>query len=125
MVATKLMTAEELLQRERSVGKSELIKGEFVEVSPTGELRFVVLRRITEALVVYLAGNPVGDWWGGELGFLLERDPDAVLSPDLAVTIPREHLSAQHAKRGFSERLPILAIEVKSPDDREGAIARK
>jgi len=119
------MTAEELLERERGEGKSELIEGEYVEMSPTGEVHFVVLRRITEALVAYFGANPVGDWWGGELGFVLERDPDTVLAPDLAVTVPRQPLSAAIAARGFSERRPILVIEVKSPHETEAQIAQK
>ena len=50
----------------------------------------------------------------GDPGFLLERDPDTVLAPDIAF-IRAERLAAQPLTQRYWPGVPDLAIEIRSP----------
>jgi Uma2 family endonuclease len=56
-------------------------------------------------------------------GVILERDPDTVRGPDVAVYEDAETFEELHPKYG--EVPPLLAVEVLSPDDRADRVTRK
>ena len=86
MVATTLVTAGELLDFP-SEPRTELIDGVVIEVSPTSVGHAIVVQRLNFALVAYMLQHPIGELWtDGQLGFSIGRNPDSVLSPDLAIT---------------------------------------
>jgi Uma2 family endonuclease len=55
-----------------------------------------------------------------ETGFVLERGPDTVRSPDVSLRLAPGPLS-----KAFVEGPPDLAVEIVSPSDRLAAIRRK
>src|SRR5829696_5717600 len=127
MVATKSMRAAELL----SLGDDahfELIEGEPIPMSPTGVLHMAVVSQLTLLLSIHTLQVQETDAfkvWGHEGGFLLRSDPDTVLAPDIAI-LTREQLRAVAlTSNDYCPVPPALAIEVKSPSDREADIARK
>jgi Uma2 family endonuclease len=118
------MTAEELLALGEEC-RCELLEGELVEMSPTSVGHMVVTSRLAEALLLYFRANPIGRAWVGEGGYIIARGPDTVVAPDIAVVSLEQARDATPTTRGFFPFAPLIAIEVKSPWDREAAIARK
>jgi Uma2 family endonuclease len=60
----------------------------------------------------------------GDPGFWLARDPDTVRAPDLAFVSTGRLASGQLAD-GFLQGVPDLAVEIRSPNDRAGALLQK
>lgn len=102
---------------------SELVAGSRVVREPPGGThgrigvmlayrlhRFVTAKRLGVVLV--------------ETGFMLQRDPDTVLGPDVSV-VSNSRLGAGAIPAGFIEGAPDLAIEIVSPFDRIGTKAEK
>jgi Uma2 family endonuclease len=58
-----------------------------------------------------------------EAGFALQRDPDTVRAPDVALVA--SHRLAEHGERGFARIASDLVVEVLSPDDRSGEVLQK
>lgn len=56
-------------------------------------------------------------------GVILDRDPDTVRGPDVALYEDAKKYSELHPKYG--ETPPILAVEVLSPNDRADQVLRK
>src|ERR1035438_2841922 len=79
--STTLMTAEQLLER-AGQGRSELIRGELVELMPVGRLHGKLVARILFWLMTFLEEHPLGSV-STEVGVLLTRDPDLVYAPDI------------------------------------------
>ncbi len=60
----------------------------------------------------------------GEVGIFTRRNPDTVRGADVAF-ISNDRYERLDSKRGFLKVPPDLVVEVLSPDDRPGEIARK
>ncbi|HEY3358806.1 MAG TPA: Uma2 family endonuclease [Polyangia bacterium] len=106
----------------RHVGERvELWDGEVIPMTPVSSAH-----ARTAAMVAFRLQHAVGP--AGErgavlveAGFLLERDPDVVLAPDVAVVRPGRELPP----RGWIPGAPDLAVEVLSPDDAWRDLVRK
>ena len=61
---------------------------------------------------------------GAETGFLLARDPDHVLGPDVAF-VRADRLPPQQERRRFLPLPPDLAVEVISPSDSARTVTDK
>lgn len=122
MVTTRYITAEELLQ----LGPDApfvLIEGELVEVmSPQGRLHGKVLSKLNAIFDTEIVDPGTGELLVGDVGFVLARNPDTVLAPDLAF-VRAERLA--NAGDGYLPFAPDLAIEVVSPGNTLAGIARK
>nr|WP_310572016.1 Uma2 family endonuclease [Gemmatimonas sp.] len=60
----------------------------------------------------------------GDPGVWLARDPDTVRAPDLAF-VSRDRLVDGAVPDGFLTVIPDLAVEIRSPTDRTGALLQK
>ena len=122
MVTTRHITADELYD----LGEDApyvLIEGELVEVmSPQGRLHGKVLSKLNSILDTEVVGPEMGELLVGDVGFVLARDPDTVLAPDLAFVRAERLTNAGDAYLDFA---PDLAIEVVSPSNKLAEIARK
>lgn len=125
MVATNLMTADELLRLSPDEARFELIAGERVDMSPTGSRHFVVSLRINQVLWKYLDAHPIGGLGGAEGGFLLERNPDTVLAPDYAFVTNDQIAQLEINPEGFAKLAPALVVEIKSPSNTKDEIDDK
>lgn len=122
--ATRLVTADELLDFPDGY-RCELIDGVVVEMSPAGYDHSMLIGELNEALVMYNVRAKIGKVWGADSGFLLRREPDTVLAPDLAVVPPELARRPPKGTQGFAPLPPIVAVEVKSPGDDERRIVEK
>jgi Uma2 family endonuclease len=121
MVTTRHTTAAELFQ----LGPDApyvLIEGELVEVmSPQGRLHGKVLLKLSSMLDTEIVEPGAGELLVGDVGFVLTRNPDTVLAPDLAFVRAERLTDAGDAYLDFA---PDLAIAVVSPRNTLAAIAR-
>lgn len=111
------MTAEALAALPADGYQYDLIDGELRRMSPPGaehgEIAFELSRRIGNDVVE----RGLGRVYAAETGFLLRRDPDTVLAPDVAFV--------QAERRGYLALAPDLVGEVVSPSDRLAEIQQK
>ena len=56
----------------------ELVRGDLIELAPTGDPHGIVVSRIHYALAHYVEQTRHGDIRVGETGYRLESDPDTV-----------------------------------------------
>ena len=132
MVATApRMTAEQLLGYEIPGKRVELVRGQLVVREPASFRHGALTLRVGIALGNHLAQEQAREGWSlprGRLatadpGFTLARSPDTVRAPDIAYVSRERH--AAPMPDGFPEFAPDLAVEVRSPSDRVGAIVAK
>lgn len=125
------MTAEQLLGYDVPGTRVELVRGRLVTREPSSFYHGTLTLRIGVALTSHLAREREQHGWPharGRLatadpGFTLARRPDTVRAPDIAY-VSRERFAGPMPD-GFPELAPDLAIEVRSPTDRTGAIVAK
>ncbi|MEO7998687.1 MAG: Uma2 family endonuclease [Gemmatimonadaceae bacterium] len=132
MVATRhRMTAEQLLGYDIPGKRVELVRGRLLVREPASFSHGSIALRIGVALTNHLTSEQAQHGWSlprGRLatadpGFTLARRPDTVRAPDIAYVSRERH--AAPMPDGFPEFAPDLAVEVRSPSDRVGAVAAK
>lgn len=120
-VDTRLFTADELLDLPADGWRYELVKGELRKMSPAGENHGDVAMIIGSDLNVHVRKRGLGKVYAAETGFLIARNPDTVLAPDVAFVRAERHLKTA----GYFEGPPDLLVEVISPNDRYSEVAEK
>jgi Uma2 family endonuclease len=120
----QIVTADELMRLSSDGFRYELVRGELQMMSPTGNEHAIVTAALTGLLVSFVRQHALGAVFAAEAGFQLERDPDTVLAPDIAF-VERQRIDATGVSPEFWQGAPDLAVEVKSPSDRAGAVAAK
>jgi Uma2 family endonuclease len=120
MSTTTLVTAEQLLEMPDSRW-CELVEGELKRMAPASGRHADMTCILTEILGPYVRKRKLGKVLVGDPGFIVARDPDTVLGPDVAF-IRAERIAAEPLGDGFREGAPDLAVEVLSPGQapREG-----
>lgn len=121
---TRPMTADELLAMPDDGHRYELVKGELIQMSPTGDEHGQVTIELAASLHLYVKKHSLGRVYAAETGFKLESDPDTVRAPDIAF-VRRERVEATGTLSGFRSGAPELVVEVLSPSDRIGKVEAK
>jgi Uma2 family endonuclease len=103
--------------------RRELISGEITEMSPSGFDHGVLIIRIGSRLNDFVAKRGAGKVCGGDVGFVVARNPDTVLAPDIAF-VSSGRISESGCSR-FFDGAPDLAIEIVSPWDRAAEVEAK
>lgn len=124
MATTRTMTIEELWDTEDDGSRHELIKGELVSMPPAGEAPGHLMGKLSHLIWRYLEDHPTAILAVGDSGYVLDRNPDTLLAPDLAMT-RIERIPDEVPARSFPNRAPDLVIEIVSPGDRIGTINEK
>ena len=114
---TRSVTADELLAMPDDGYRYELVKGELIQMSPTGDEHGKVTVRITAPLYFYVEEHNLGVVYAAETGFKLESDPDTVRAPGVAF-LSRARRELAGRVEGYWSGAPDLAVEVLSPSDR-------
>jgi Uma2 family endonuclease len=119
---TKTMTAEQLFALGDS-GRCELVRGELIHMTPTGYDHGWISGNIVWALRSFVKSRGLGRVLSSEVGFLIARDPDTVLAPDVAFV--RAERDPPGGQKQFFPGAPDLAVEVLSPNDRASDVNAK
>jgi Uma2 family endonuclease len=123
MSITKLHTAADLWAMD-SETPFELIEGELREVSPSEGPSSEIALTFVEVLRPFLRAHRLGRLSSEATGYIVSRDPDTVLAPDVGFV--RLELVADGFPRGtFVPFPPDLVIEVMSPSNRVIEMERK
>jgi Uma2 family endonuclease len=121
---TKLVTADELIAMPDDGYRYELVKGELIRMSPTGQKHGSITIALTVPLARYVQDQRLGKVYAAETGFKLESNPDTVLAPDIAF-VAKEKLDLTSEAEGYWFGAPDLAVEVTSPSDRVSQVEKK
>jgi Uma2 family endonuclease len=113
MTLPATMTVEDLERMGRDAKFLELWKGEPRVGEPAPFFGALVGARITTAINVHPGAAQTGYAVDGTGGFVLRRDPDTVLAPDVAYV--RHDQWESVPPRGFAPLVPPLVAEVRSP----------
>jgi Uma2 family endonuclease len=123
----KLMTAEEFgewVHRLENANRwFELERGEVIELPPPSKRHGAVCGNVNYVLGAYVRHQRKGYVTCNDSGVILERDPDTVRGPDVALYENATKFEDIHPQYG--EVPPRLAVEVLSPNDRVGRVMRK
>jgi Uma2 family endonuclease len=122
-MSRRTVTVDEFARIPDDDFKYELVAGVVHRMSPVGGLHGVVVVRLVAALVEWAERNRAGAVMT-ETGFVLARDPDTVLAPDVSF-MRQERVPADGFPTGFWHAAPDLAVEVLSPDERPREVADK
>lgn len=125
-MATQLqqVTAEDLLAMPDDGVRRELVNGELIEMTPTGQQHGRVAIRVGSRLEQHVEANQLGATYAAETGFQLASDPPTVRAPDAAF-VRSERLAAAGDIAGYFPGAPDLAVEVVSPGDRFADVEEK
>src|SRR5262249_3309170 len=101
----------------------ELVRGEVIELPPPMKPHGVVAMNVGGLLRDFTFKRDKGYVTCNDTGVILERDPDTVRGPDVALYEDATSFEEVHPKYG--EVPPRLAVEVLSPSDRADRVQRK
>lgn len=113
---TTHLTAEEYANLSLSE-RTELVRGEVVEMNQPRPRHGLVCRNVLRALDGFVRDNDLGYVFPNDTGFITQRSPDTVRGPDTSyysyARMPKGQLP-----ESYSTIAPELAFEVLSPTDR-------
>jgi Uma2 family endonuclease len=123
--ASSLMTADQLLHMPQDGTKRyRLIAGELRTMAPAGSEHGEEAMSLGAIIWNFVRAKQLGKVFAAETGFIVQRNPDTVLAPDVAF-VRRDRVPAGGSPRGFFPAAPDLAVEVISPHDRQSEIDEK
>jgi Uma2 family endonuclease len=117
MAVTAVTTIEDLSRIEDDGLRYELVEGKLICMSPAGGRHGRIIFELVLLLGNYVRDRNLGQLYIGETGFILARDPDTVLVPDVAF-VQAANVPNEENEIGFLDLIPDLVIEVVSPSDR-------
>ena len=123
-IASKSLTAHDLLKLYGEGIRGELIKGEFHPTMSAGVTHGKVVINVAGELRSFVRPRRLGSLMGSDTGILLARDPDTVREPDIAY-ISAERMPIGAEVPGYSEVIPDLIVEVASPSDTPQQVEEK
>jgi Uma2 family endonuclease len=121
MATTKLWTIEELERLPDDAFRYALIRRVLYRMPAPNFRHGRVVMRVGWYLHGFVEEHDLGVV-SDQSGFVLERDPDTVLGPDLAF-VPRGRLPAD--ENAYPELAPDLVVEVSSPSQSGPSIEEK
>ena len=121
---TRLMTADEFLEMADDGLLHELVRGEVVTMSLPGAEHGEVTGEVFWRITNHVKSAQLGKTYAAETGFLIERDPDTVRGADVAF-VRAERLPEIINRQKYIPFAPDLAVEVRSPNDRDDPVQEK
>jgi Uma2 family endonuclease len=118
------VTAEQLLELNAELDAAdELVGGVLIVHGPAGMRHGNIEVNLLVRLRAHVRADALGKAFGGDVGFVLARNPDTVRAPDVSF-VRAERLPAE-LPDGFFEGAPDLAVEVWSPNDQFPMVEQK
>jgi len=124
MVTKTLLTAEQFFDLPDDNMRHDLVRGEVWSMSLAGREHGVIAMRLGMWVMAFVEERGLGEVSAAETGFILARNPDTALGPDVAF-VRTERLPQDTDESRLWPVAPDLAVEVYSPGDRAGEMATK
>lgn len=125
MATTRLFTLLDLERMDSDEAERyELFAGILREVEPMGGRHGEIGVEFVGPLYGYLRSNRIGRIYTEGTHFVVLRNPDVVLMPDVAF-VRAERLPPEDVREGFMPLAPDLAVEILSPSNRLTEMAEK
>lgn len=121
---TRLLTADDLWNMPDHGGHFELVKGELRPMSPAGYSHGRVTMQLAAPLHRFVRTHKLGDVVSAETGFIIARDPDTVLAPDIAF-VQQSRIPSSGIPSKFWNGCPDLSVETVSPSDTVSEVEEK
>lgn len=124
MATTKLTTIEDLEQISDDECRYDLIQGKLIRMAPAGWSPGRIAAKIAKIVGNFVAEHDLGEVGAAETGFILSRDPDVLLAPDVSF-IRSDRLPDDEGSLGFLALAPDFVVEVISPSDSASYVTDK
>jgi Uma2 family endonuclease len=121
--ASTITTAEQLWAADIDQ-PCELIRGELVLMSPTGDYHCASAGVFAGSLWSFARKRKLGKVFVGEPGYIIQRDPDTVRVPDVAFTFTEKLVKYGRTEK-FMPYAPDIVVEVVSPSERANDVEQK
>ena len=122
--ATDPLTAEDFAALPDTGPRTELVRGRIIELPPTNLEHGLVCNEIAFHLTIAAKRHGSGRVVTNDSGVITEHDPDSVRGPDVTY-YSNAKIPPAEQRRGYSEKLPDLVVEVRSPGDRWPEMVQK
>jgi Uma2 family endonuclease len=124
MVSTRPLTAADVEQMGKAGERMELIDGVLREKQPVSQRHGEIEIRISSPLHMFVDRNGLGRVYPSDTQFVVLRDPDKILIPDVAF-VRAARLRPEAERWRMAPYPPDLAVEVVSPNDSAREVAEK
>jgi Uma2 family endonuclease len=124
MVATRLLTIEEIEAMGPGAERYELIRGVLREVEGMSERHGAIGGRLHVYVGGFVFANDLGEVFISDSRFIFPGNPPSWVAPDIAF-VSAARLPRSDFAEGYSRRIPDLAVEIKSPTNTEAEILEK
>ncbi len=111
-----LLTADDLLRLYSKGVRGELVRGVLHQTMSSGHEHGTIVLNLGATLHNFVKPRRLGSLVASDSGVWLEKDPDTVREPDIAFT-SAEKIPPGTRIPGYSEEVPDLVVEIKSPSD--------
>jgi len=124
MATTRLVTVEDLETMAPDGYEYELIRGVLQRMAAAGGTHGEISYRFGLRLGIRVDERGLGLLYSSDTGFVVARDPDVVLMPDVAF-IRADRVPAVEDSDGILRLAPDLVFETVSPTDRAADVVDK
>ncbi len=124
MAMRRLTTIADLERMAPDGDRWELIRGELRRVTAAGGRHGEIACEFGRRIGNHVVEGRLGRLYSSDTGFVLARDPDVVLMPDVAF-VRAERLPGAAEREGIMPLAPDLVVEVVSPTDCSGDVEAK
>ncbi|MBA2753221.1 MAG: Uma2 family endonuclease, partial [Chloroflexia bacterium] len=84
MATVALTTVDDMTTLPEGPERYDLIEGELFRMSPAADRHGEISMTIGYHLTDFVVPNGLGSVWASEAGFILRREPDTLLAPDVS-----------------------------------------
>ena len=124
MVTVTLTTVDDMTSLPEGPKRYDLIEGKLFRMSPAAFRHGEVAQTIGAHMRNFVVPNRLGTVLASETGFILRRDPDTLLAPDVSFVATGRRPPAHQSNR-FAAIVPDLVAEVVSPSDSRRYVSAK
>ena len=121
-VQERLYSSADLLALPCDDKRYELVKGQLIEMSPTGGVHGLLTNRVSYLVTILVEKDDLGQVFGAETGFRLAENPDTVRGIDVAF-ISKANLKP--ITEDYYPGAPDLAVEIVSPGNTKSEMHAK
>lgn len=117
-------TIEDMLALPDDGHRYDLIRGEIIKLAPATGEHGAIAGELARLIGNVARPERRGRVYTAETGFILGRDPDVLLCPDVSY-VQASRLGPLEEQRQFLDQAPDLAVEVLSPSESLRSIREK